>query len=275
MSNPDMAGRGTVVGLRRHPVKSMRGEEVSEAELTVRGLLGDRAYALVDVETGHVVSTKNPRKWANMFSFQAAYAEEPRVPESIPAAQITFPDGSTASTDEPGLDERLSDQVGRAVRLAASVPDAPRIEGYWPDYEWLESPNSDFQVKLPPGTFFDAAVVHLLTTATLARLRSLSPQSLFDVARFRPNIIIDVAGGAEGFVENDWVGHTLLIGDEVRLRIMDPCPRCVMTTLPQGDLPKDPNVLRTVVQHNHGNVGVLAEVIQGGRMHRGDLIVLA
>src|SRR5690348_11224080 len=103
---------GSIVALRRHPVKSMLGEEVDEADITDHGLLGDRAYALVDVETGHVVSTKNPRKWANMFSLRAAYAEAPRLPGSIPAARITFPDGSTASTDEPGLDERLSRQVG-------------------------------------------------------------------------------------------------------------------------------------------------------------------
>ena len=53
----------------------------------------------------------------------------------------------------------------------------PRIEGYWPDYEWLASPDKGFEVKLPPGTFFDGAVIHLVTTSTLDRLGSFSPQS--------------------------------------------------------------------------------------------------
>jgi uncharacterized protein len=78
----------------------------------------------------------------------------------------------------------------------------------------------------------------------------------------------------DGFVENDWVGRILSIGDEVRFQINGPCPRCVMTTLPQGDLTKDPNVLRTIVQHNQGNVGVLAAVVQGGRVKRGDAVFL-
>ncbi len=82
--------------------------------------------------------------------------------------RITFPDGETATTDEPDIDGRLSVIVGRSVRLASAVPDAPRIEGYWPDYEWLASPDQGFEVKLPPGTFFDCGVIHLVTTSTLS-----------------------------------------------------------------------------------------------------------
>jgi len=252
----------------------MLGEELSASEVTERGLAGDRAYALVDVETGKVVSAKNPRKWGNMFDFRAVLAEPPQSSESIPVARITFPDGGSATTDATDVEDRLSAQIGRRVGLAASAPEAPRIEGYWPDYEWLASPDAVFEVKLPPGTFFDSAPVHLITTATLDRLRAVSPQSQFDVARFRPNIVIQWTEGDEGFVENDWVGRTLSIGDEVRLHITDPCPRCVMTTLAQGNLPKDPNVLRTIVQQNQGNVGVLATVIRGGRIRRGDAINL-
>jgi len=263
---------GSVVSLWRYPVKSMIGEELTVSDVTQRGLLGDRAYALVDVETGKVVSAKNPRKWGNMFDFRAALVNPPQRRESIPAARITFPDGTTATTDHADAEARLSAKLGRPIRLASSVPDAPRIEGYWPDYEWLESPDQVFEVKLPPGTFFDSAVVHIITTATLERLRSSSPQSRFDVARFRPNIVIQAAEGNHGFVENGWVGRTLAIGSEVVLEIASPCPRCVMTTLPQGDIPKEPNVLRTIVQHNHGNVGVLATVARGGKVERGDAI---
>ncbi len=127
---------------------------------------------------------------------------------------------------------------------------------------------------MPSGTFFDLAPVHLVTTATINRLRELAPQSRFEVRRFRPNLVVESPTGASGFVENDWIGRTLAIGDEVRLNITGPCPRCVMTTLAQGDLPKDPGILRAAVLHNQGNVGVYASVVRGGRIKRGDPVEL-
>jgi uncharacterized protein YcbX len=266
--------RGAIAALWRYPVKSMRGEELESSEVTERGLLGDRAYALVDVETGKVVSAKNPRKWANLLEFRSMFDESTHVPGPMPPARITMPGGATVGTDDPRVAERLSELVGRPVRLANSAGDSPRIEGYWPDYEWLESPDAVFEVELPPGTFFDAAVIHLVTTATLDTLRALSPQSRFEIARFRPNVVVALSDGAEGFPENDWAGRTVSLGDEVRLAISGPCPRCVMTTVSQGDLPKDPDVLRTVVQRNAGNVGVLASVVRGGRIRRGDAVVV-
>jgi hypothetical protein len=123
---------------------------------------------------------------------------------------------------------------------------------------------------MPAGTFFDLAVIHVLTTATIDRLRELYPQGRFEVRRFRPNIVVEAASGEKGFVENDWIGHTLAVGKEVRLSITGPCPRCVMTTLPQGDLPRDPGILRTAAQHNQVNVGVYAKVVRGGMIRRGD-----
>lgn len=47
---------GTVVSLWPYPVKSMQGEELSAAAVTVRGIAGDQAYALIDRETGLVAS---------------------------------------------------------------------------------------------------------------------------------------------------------------------------------------------------------------------------
>jgi uncharacterized protein YcbX len=130
---------------------------------------------------------------------------------------------------------------------------------------------TDFE--MPQGSFFDAAVVHLLTTSTMDRLRELYPQGRFEPRRFRPNIVVATAGS--GFVENDWIGRTVEIGDTVRLAITEPCPRCVMITLPQGDLPKDSGILRTAAQHNGVNVGVYASVVSGGTIRRGDAVVLS
>ena len=77
--------------------------------------------------------------------------------------------------------------------------------------------------------------------------------------------------GRPGFVENDWVGRTLAIGG-VRLEVTEPCPRCVMTTLPQGELPRDPGILKAIVRHNQANVGVYARVLRGGVVARGQAV---
>jgi uncharacterized protein len=114
--------------------------------------------------------------------------------------------------------------------------------------------------------------VHLLTTATLDRLHQLYPPGRFEVPRFRPNIVVTPASGEPDFVDNAWIGHTLVIGDAVRLSITGPCVRCVMTTLAQGDLPPDPGILRTAAQHNKVSVGIYATVKRGDSIHRGDAI---
>jgi uncharacterized protein len=145
-------------------------------------------------------------------------------------------------------------------------------EEYWPDMEGLEHLDTVTDFTLPEGTFFDCAVVHVLTTATLDRLHQLYPQGRFDVARFRPNIVVAPAAGEKDFIENEWFGHTLAIGDSVRLNVTGPCVRCVMTTLSQGDLPRDPGILRTVAQHNKVSVGIYATVERSGTVHRGDAV---
>jgi uncharacterized protein YcbX len=265
---------GRVVAIWRYPVKSMIGEELDVIEVTERGLLGDRGYALVDAETGKVVSAKNPRRWPNLFDFRAAYPEPPRDARSLPPARITLPDGGVLTTDEADAESRLSAGVGRPVRLARSAVEGATAEGYWPDHDWLAQRDEVFEFSLPPGTFFDGAAVHLVTTATLDRLQALTSTSRFEVPRFRPNFVIEPTDGSAGFVENGWIGQTLELG-EVRLRIDGPCPRCVMTTLSQGSLPRDPAVLRTAVQENEGNIGVYATVARGGRVHRGDAVRLS
>jgi len=181
------------------------------------------------------------------------------------------------SSEQPELARILSEALGREVRFAAAPGDGASTgataEEYWPDMEGLDYRDTVTDWELPAGTFFDLAVVHVLTTATLDRLRALYPDGRFEVRRFRPNVV--VAGDEGGFVENDWIGHTLAVGDEVRLRVTGACLSCVMTTLQQGDLPKDPGILRTAAQHNQANVGVYADLIAGGTIRRGDLVTLA
>jgi uncharacterized protein len=263
-------GIGSVVSLWRYPVKSMLGEEINATEVTERGLLGDRAYALMDPATGKVVSAKNPRKWERLLDFHAALAESPRRNGAMPPVRIALPDGRVVSSDQSDLGEILSNELGREVKFGKAAPQNPTLEEYWPDMEELPHRETVTDEAMPPSTFFDCATVHVLTTATIDQLRTRYPQGRFEVRRFRPNIVIEVASGAEGFVENDWIGHTMSIGQHVRLNITGPCPRCVMTTLPQGDLPKDPGILRTAAQQNQAHVGVYAAVVQGGTIGRGD-----
>ena len=133
----------------------------------------------------------------------------------------------------------------------------------------------------PPGTFFDVAALHVLTRATLERLGELEPQSRFAVERYRPNIVIDGAG--EPFAENDWTGATFGFGAGLTASVLLPTMRCIMTTLAQGDLPRDADVLRTVTRHNRVEipglgtwscVGAYAAVSTPGRVRLGDDVVI-
>jgi hypothetical protein len=252
----------------------MMGEELNATEVTDRGLLGDRAYALLDASNGKVASAKHPRKWANLFDFRAAFAEPPRADEKIPPIRITLPNGSIVTSEQSDLNKVLTNALGREVTLATAAPGASSLEEYWPDMEGLAHRETVTDEAMPVGTFFDLAVAHVLTSATIDRLRELYPQGRFEVRRFRPNIVVQPASAEKDFVENAWVGHSLVIGDEVRLNVTGPCPRCVMTTLPQGDLPRDPGILRTAAQHNQVNVGVYAAVLRGGTIRRGDPVRL-
>ena len=168
---------GSVVALWRYPVKSMMGEELNATEVTERGLVGDRQFAVVDPSTGKVAGAKNPRKWGNFFDFRAAYTEPLQRGSKLPAVRVTLPDGAVVTSDQPDLTRVLSGALGREVAFA-EAPDAEesptaQAEEYWPDMEGLEFRDTVTEWELPAGTFFDLAVVHLLTTATIDRLREL------------------------------------------------------------------------------------------------------
>src|SRR5688572_2331255 len=175
---------GAVVALWRYPVKSMLGEELNASAVTERGLLGDRAYALIDRSDGKVASAKNPRKWPELFDFRAAYIDTVQPGARLPAVRITLPDGATLTTEQADVDQTLSRELHREVTLQEAErgqqeavestfpnPWAPRAEEYWPDLEGLDYRDTVTDFDLPEGTFFDCATIHVLTTATLDRLR--------------------------------------------------------------------------------------------------------
>ena len=288
----------TVTALYRYPVKSMLGESLSHAVLDERGVIGDRAYALLDVESGVVASAKVPKRWAELMRFSAAFVEEPTPGEAAPPVTITFPDGSTRRSDDHDIDAALSEVLGREVKLITVLPEGGAFEELWPEIEGLGPEEiieattarredtgeaiSHFDVAAfaPPGRFYDLAALHVLTESTLAQLRELAPGSDFDARRYRPNVVL--ADTDPGFVENDWPGREMTLGGDVRVAYSFQTMRCVMTTLAQGDLPEDRDVLRTVAKNNRVQIekpevrgvwacaGVYADVSAGGALSVGD-----
>ena len=287
---------GSIGGLWRFPVKSMGGEQLEQAELTERGLVGDRAFALIDTETGKVVSAKSVRLFPDLLGCRAEFAEAPRAGEELPAVRIVMPDKTSVMSDSGDVDRVLSSRLGREVTLARSAPEDFTIDQYHPDVADLDPrghrdtvveqklgsaffAEAGLPSPVPVGSFFDLFPVTVLTTSTLEQLRDLQPQSRFDVRRFRMNIIVDTTRA--GFVENDWVGQELSIGDALRLRVALPDPRCVMTTLAQDDLPNDAEILRALAKHNRMQVagagefpcaGVYAIVENAATVRAGDSV---
>lgn len=266
---------GLVADLWRFPVKSMAGERVEVAPLTSEGLLGDRALALLDVESGAVVSASS-KHFPGLMNWRARYAQPPRPGADLPAVHISNPAGDTWTTEDPAIEDRISAHFGRRVALvrARTPAYAAKQAAFFADIG-LEN-------VAPARTLVDLCPVSVISTSTLAELGRLAPESRFDPRRFRMNIL--VSGAAPGFPDTDWVGASLIIGNQVRLHVAMPDPRCSMTTLPQGDLPKDPGILRTIAEAASRPVGasspqpcagVYATVVTPGTVKAGDPIRLS
>lgn len=283
---------GAIASIWRYPVKSMRGEALDAATSSERGLMGDRAYALLDRMTGKIGSAKHPRLWGQLLACRAVVLA-PSASDTlhdVPHIAITLPDGRRVVAGAAEADAALSALLGHEVVLSSEPPARPEIERYWPKVDGLALrdtvTSNEIGMGSPYGTFFDYAPVHLLTKATLEHLRTLYPAGTIGVPRFRPNLVIATERGADGFdgfVENTWVGQTLCIGDEVRLRVTDPTPRCVVPTLPQAEYPQDIGILKTVAKHNRPPIpalggtrqpclGAYAVVEHGGVIRAGDLV---
>ena len=269
-----MAIVGSVAELWRFPVKSMQGEQLREVEVTTRGVVGDRAYALIDAETGKVVSAKSVKLFPELLACRAAFVAPPQAEREAPAVRIDLPNGKSLTSDSSDVDRTLSAHFRREVRLARVAPDDFTIDQYHPDVAGADpggNRNTVVAQKLgaalfaalgtespvPAGSFFDVFPLSVMTTSTLARLNELRPQSRFEQRRFRMNVIVRTE--SHGFVENDWIGHELGLGNGTRLNVALLDPRCVMTTLAQEDLPQDTEVLRTLVHHNRMQVGDLGQ----------------
>jgi uncharacterized protein YcbX len=257
---------GRVAAIGRYPVKSMQGESVSSSAFDASGMLGDRRYGIMDAETGRVLSAKR------VAPLLEARATLPGDDGDRP--QIVLPDGTVlAPDDDPAaVDGVLSDWLGRPVRLDAAA--TVGATSYEMNFEIDDTDEGLFEVPTPPDRFIDLAQAHLLTTASLAAAAAGHPGGDWSPHRFRPSVLIDT-DGAQGFVENDWVDRTLVMGG-LAVTIFMPAIRCVMTTRPQPphDLPQDKQIARTIADLNGSNLGSYAGVTTPGTVSVGDDVVL-
>ena len=295
-------GPGQVVALWRYPVKSMQGETIGRAEVTAAGVVGDRAWAVIDASTGQVASAKHPRKWGALLGCSARTVAGDDG--AAGAVEITLPD-STVVRPGAEAEQALSALLGREVILRPCGQAGSSYEGVWPELEGLAPEafvaatriGDDEQGALlglqlgaaAPGTFLDVAALHIVATSSLERLRVLVPEAEIGVRRFRPNVVVDWptpgdrdddpgdATGAGGFVEDGWAGQSLSIGLVEATGSM-PTMRCIMTTLAQPDLPARPEVLRGLAAHHRVKIGggmwaclgLYADVRQAGSIAVGD-----
>jgi hypothetical protein len=279
---------GRVRELWRYPVKSMAGERHERVVISLRGIVGDRGWAVRDERAGEI---RGAKKLPELLRCGARYVAEPSI-DTVPPVAITFPDGAVVRSDDADVAERLTALVDRPVTLwplqpatardhyRRAAPDNPdmlaelrEIFGRLEDEPLPDLgvfPPELLEFTSPLGTYFDAFPIHVVTTATLATLGAKTPAARFDVRRFRPNVLVE-SDAATGLLEPEWSGRTLAVG-AVRLKVEMPCVRCVMTTLPQGDLPKDPAVLRTIVRDAGQNLGAYATVATPGAVAVGDRV---
>jgi len=270
---------GTVAAVRRYPVKSMLGEDVVSVVVTHAGLSGDRSHAVLD-EAGAIGSVKHPRKWGALIGCRS------RVADGVVVVEL--PDGVVRTVGDADLDARLSKLLGRQVSVSASAPAHGTLERAVPEYEggvpdvvrataFVDETGEEITAgKVASGTFFDFGRVHLVTTSTLARLQDVYPAGDFDPRRFRPNLVVDTGGGPP-FVEDDWQGRQLRVG-EALLRVLVPTPRCVVPTLGHDELRADPGIMRTIAREHRVPVfdlgrlaclGVYLEVLEPGTVRLG------
>ena len=274
----------TITEIHRYPVKSMLGETPSEVLVSERGIQGDRAWATRDEVRGGI---RGAKKLPQLMLFGARSIDGN-------TSEITAPDGSTCITSSDEVNRWLSEKLDHSVTLWPLLP-PDNLEHYRrgaPDSEDFEQelreifgrtpdePLPDLsafaeviEFESPPGTYFDAFPIMLMTQQSLDTMSHAAPNSAFDEKRFRANFILDVEGSTDRFPEQAWIGRELHIG-EVVLKVIDTCPRCSMTTHATDTLPRDTDIMRHLVTEAEGNLGVYAKVARGGTITQGHTVTV-
>jgi uncharacterized protein YcbX len=233
---------GTVARLWRWPVKSMAGEEVRALSLGPRGAGGDRVQAVLHEHKGEwkpLTAREAPRllAWRAAYPFNLDAGLDPAQP---PHAMVTRPDGKHSwRWGDPQLRSALEDDLGRPVRLlreTGGVPDVP-------------------------------ATLLLTVDATLRALGDELGGPL-DLRRFRPNLHLEL--DAPPWEEHGWAGARLAFAGGVRLELIGACERCAIPTRHPDTQVKWPGLLAHLAAEHGQDFGVLARVVQGGRVAAGE-----
>lgn len=269
----------SVAALWRYPVKSMAGESLTQSAISMSGLDGDRAYAMVDGEN-RVGSAKLVKVFGGLLHWQAGF-KGPAAAGQKPPVRLSHPDGRQIDSDAPDAAAAIAAAFGADVAFHAAPPPGLKLAFAPGTLGGLHAQTTEFPVSSasPENTFFDLAPLLIVAGATL---RALAGSEGTDacIKRLRPNLVLEDPV-ASAFVENSWVGRRLAIGPEVVIKVMIACPRCVMPNLSRADLPPDPGFLRRVAQANTcdlGDFGHLpcagsyATVEAGGMVRQGDSV---
>ena len=280
---------GKVDSIFRYPVKSMMGEKIEETCVTSNGVLGDRVWAVRDEVRGGI---RGAKKIPQLMQLSAACIVEPTGYGSDPTA-VTLADGEVIRTDDQNINARLSQALDHRVTIWPIMP-KEQLDHYRrgaPDSDDLETelrqvfgrttdeplpdlsifPPEILEYESPPGTYFDAFPLLILSKRSLAAMNQRQPASIFDRKRFRPNLLIEDFNSVGDFPEEAWEGFRLKVGSVV-LKAEVVCPRCVVTTHGFEKLPKDPSIMRALVKENNGNLGLYASVEEPGKISAGDKI---
>jgi hypothetical protein len=265
-----------------YPIKSMVGVSVESVELSSLGIVGDRHWAIRDLERGGI---RGAKKIGELMQFTAHRNDNDVI--------ITFPDGTQVSSADEDINFMLSGVLGRNVLLESlpadnnlehfrrgpSDSDDPLTELRGIFGREAEEPLPDFtafppevaEFESPPGTHHDCWPLMVMTTSALQAMQEALPDSNVDIKRFRPSVVVETNSG-EGHVEFSWKGKTASLGTAV-LEFLDPCPRCIMITRKVNDeLPEDRAILRHVVRDLNQAVGVYARILTPGRVALGDAL---
>jgi uncharacterized protein YcbX len=283
---------GSLQSVWRYPAKSMRGDSFSSVAVDEGGVIGDRAWAVRDEVRGGI---RGAKKIGGLMRLHARYVDEPRPGAPPPPIEVTAPDGQRVRSDDDDVHERLTGFLDHAVTLWPLRPKedldhyrrgAPDTDDIGAEMRAIFGRDADeplptfegipldvlVEYESPPGSYFDAFPIHIVTDRSLATLARLTPGSDFDVRRFRPNVVVAVDEAVEDdFPEQGWLGRKLDLGG-VELEVTASCPRCVMVTRDLAELPEDRQVLRTIVRHADQNIGVYANVMRPGRLQTGSAV---
>lgn len=304
---------GTVQQIWRHPVKSMAGERLGDCTVGPLGIPGDRGWALRDETTGEITNGKRIpmlMECAARYVEQPNEGTGSQVKIAFPdGTQIDSANPQVNARLSQVLGKELTlwplqpasnkahyrrktaaaRTLGRLSRFKAFRRALPSIisltnqeagvreyfsrEADEPIPNMAVLPPEVLEFTSPPGTYFDAFPIHVLTTASLEAMSGFNPTAVWDVRRFRPNFLIETENGFEGLIEAGWNGRILRVGS-VELKCEIPCARCGMTSHGHSGLPKDPSVLRSIVKDANQNLGIYASIVQSGAVSIGDPVEL-